>query len=441
MKEYIIFFSLIILSFLWCQVVPKRIKDAVVPWMFAWVIYNVCCAAFYVGALHALLAISNYSAVIIMCDGFGYGKRGKNGVWIALLIFWGYLTISPVWGCYTLKGMFFWLNALCTSLCCGYYVARWVINTERGLCKLLFAMICVTTVIMILYSSHGALAQVEEGIGRAGFDSDTLDVDVKSNVNYTALVMHCIMPFLVVALLRPPRMKWDKMMRFGALILMMLVGLVLIRTGSRNGVVGALPALWYFLFSTTSRVKRRKRILMLIIVTILFIPLMLKMMSGAESIRAFDFENKELADHAVGAEKWTTGRMSMWVNEVGRMDLMQKIFGRGFERFDLVRGKVNAGNAHCMYMTIFYHSGMLGILLFLIFLFNVLSCGLKMGDRGRMGLLFLGTWLMTGIGESWGMGGGAIAIIGGFGIGLLTHGPVGNTEFWEHIQYKRRHWC
>ena len=48
-----------------------------------------------------------------------------------------------------------------------------------------------------------------------------------------------------------------------------------------------------------------------------------------------------------------------------------------------------------------------------IFLFNALSCGLKMGDRGRMGLLFLGTWLMTGIGESWGMGGGAIAIIGG----------------------------
>lgn len=118
---------------------------------------------------------------------------------------------------------------------------------------------------------------------------------------------------------------------------------------------------------------------------------------------------------------------------------MQKVFGAGFSldkqdyAFDKKAGQYVkvvrpvAINYHSMLVTIFIRTGYIGSLLYLIFFIKLIRQALRCGDRGKMALLLLGCWLLPGLGESWPMGGG-LAILAGFGMGLVSNRPVTNSE-------------
>ena len=59
-------------------------------------------------------------------------------------------------------------------------------------------------------------------------------------------------------------------------------------------------------------------------------------------------------------------------------------------------------------------------------------------------MMFLGVWAVSGVGEAWGMTGGAIAMLAGFGMGLCTDSPTRNTEVMNdnerQMMFARPHW-
>ena len=439
MSHHIAFIALIVLTLLWRNFVPDSLRRVAVPWAFAVLLMNIACGAFYWGPMRTAYALMNYMAYVVMLDGFDSGTKRNNPAWSFFLLFWGYMTLSSFYGYYLGAALFYWLNIFLTTFCCGYFTARWVARTENGLSKLLFAMACVSCVTMFLYARHGGFAAMDaESGGRAGFDIDTLAEDMKSNVNFTALVMLTLIPFLVVGILRSVRIKRDKITKMLAFAALLLCGLTLVRTGARNGSVGLLPSLWYFLFSTTNRLKRRKRIGLFIAVTVLFVPLVILMMKGAETIRFVNLSGAGQEGYGDKGDMMTSGRVSMWKRNIETMSPLQIAVGRGMAKYSYSddvnerrAGRVTAGNAHSMIMTVLYNSGIAGLVLFLAFLSVSAARGLKMGDRGRMALLFIGTWLFSGLAESWGMVGGSSALLCGFGIGLLSHRVARNSEFGE----------
>ena len=437
MAVQVAFFGLILLTFFWRNLAPARVRSVAVPWAFAILIMNVACASFYWGPIRAAYVLMNYSAYIIMLDGFDFDRKRNNPAWTAFLVFWGYMIISGLFGYYKLGAMFYWTNIFLTTFCCGYFTARWVLRNENGLGKLLFSMACVSCITMFLYAKHGSFSAIEVGTeGRAGFDMDTLAEGVKSNVNYTAMVMLNFIPFLIIGLLRTIREKKDRLVKWMSAGALLLSGLVLVRTGARNGAVGLLPSVWYFLFSTTNRVKRRKRIGIFIMVTIVFVPSVIITMKGAESIRFVRLSGMGERFGGTKSDDITSGRMSMWMNNLKDMTPIQIMVGHGlFKNGKSEEGKLTAGNAHSIYMTVLYNSGIVGLLLLVIFFSISFRRGMKMGDRGRIALLMIGTWLFVGTGESWGMIGGATALLGGFGIGLLSHRVAENSEFGERDVY------
>ena len=444
MSHYVAFIGLIVLTLLWRNLAPASLRRVAVPWAFAILLMNVACSAFYWGPIRAAYVLMNYSAFVIMLDGFDAGSKRNNPAWSAFLLFYGYMVFSSVYGFYKFAAVFYWVNNFLTTFCCGYFAARWVARNENGLSRLLFAMACVSCVTALLYAKHGGLSTLEaESAGRAGLDVETLAEDVISNVNYIALVMLTLIPFLVAGLLHTACTKRDKIAKRLSLVALILCGLALVRTGARNGAVGLLPSLWYFLFSTTNRIKRRKRVAMFVVITMVFIPLVMFMMKGAESVRFLDFSGRQRQDdYRSAGDAITTGRISMWQRNLEDMTVVQLMIGRGMARWSLVEdmdgrkaGRLTAGNAHSIYMTVIYNSGVLGLLLLFAFVVVSVKCGFRMGDRGRLALLFIGTWLFSGVAESWGMVGGAMAVLCGFGIGLLSHQVATNSEFNEKIDF------
>ena len=173
-------------------------------------------------------------------------------------------------------------------------------------------------------------------------------------------------------------------------------------------------------------------------VTVLFVPLVILMMKGAETIRFVNLSGAGQEGYGDKGDMMTSGRVSMWKRNIETMSPLQIAVGRGMAKYSYSddvnerrAGRVTAGNAHSMIMTVLYNSGIAGLVLFLAFLSVSAARGLKMGDRGRMALLFIGTWLFSGLAESWGMVGGSSALLCGFGIGLLSHRVARNSEFDE----------
>ena len=443
MSHYVAFIGLIILTFFWRNLAPISLRRVAVPWAFAILLMNVACGSFYWGPVRSLYVIMNYSAFVIMLDGFDTGSKRNNPAWTAFIVFWGYMVFSSLYGYYKSAAIFYWTNIFLTTFCCGYFAARWVARTENGLGKLLFAMSCVSCVSMFLYAKHGGISAVEVGsTGRAGLDSETLAEGVVSNVNFTALVMLTFIPFLVVGLLRSARTRSDKIAKRLSLVALILCGLALVRTGARNGAVGLLPSVWYFLFSATNRIKLRKRIGLFIAITVIFLPLVFYMMKGAETIRFFNFSAQQEGFTGDKGDIITSGRISMWKRNLEEMSAIQILIGRGMSIYSLAEdvnerraGRLTAGNAHSMIITILCNSGVMGLILFFVFVSVFVKRGMRMGDRGRLALLFVGTWMLSGVAESWGMIGGASAQLCGFGIGLLSHRVATNSEFNERVGF------
>ena len=426
MNQFVVVCLTIGLSFLWRMIATKKMRDFMMPWTFAWIFFNMACICFVPGIFRTLMAITNYIATAILIDGFAAGDRHRNGSWGAFVFFWIYVIISCLFGYHKFMGMVFWINAFLVSYGSGYYFSRWLVNNERGMKRLQFAFLAFSCIMILLYARHGGVAAVGE-TGRATFDTETMHQDAIVNENYTALTMLCFIPMLLVILFQAMRFKNGMIMTFLTFVCLVFCGLVLVRAGSRNGFVGLLPSFWYVLFSTTNRVQRRKRILLFVVAAIVFLPIMFRMMRGVQSLRIIDFSGQELsASNMDKSDMITSGRLGLWRDHVREMSTFDRLIGRGLRKNDFIasRGQATVGNAHSAYMTIFYNSGMLGWLLLLIFLIKSTFMGLGMGDRGRIALLFIWTWFLSGAGESLPVQGGVGGALAGLGMGLLCAGSI-----------------
>lgn len=429
-----------IVCLLWRQLASPALRSKLIPWALAVLLMNLTCGAFYWGPFRAIYAFSNFIAYAIMCDGLWLGKKGRNAAWTAFLTFFAYLSISTLFGYYPFEGLVYWAYILITSFCCGYYVARWMVRTEGAVTRLTLAVSCVSVVILYLYWKHGAMMMVDEqqyGGLRGGFDESTLAEGVVANVNGIAGAMLSCALFLVLGIAQQANTRLKKILKIVCALEMILAVIVLIRAGSRGALIGFVPVVWYYLFPKLRKAKVGKRVGFAVIL-LLVIGVGVRRIMGSSELRAFDF--KVHADsYATTVDSLTTGRMSMWKNHIARMDTVEKLVGAGMfiESKSRETGRVGAGNAHSLYMTVFYNSGLVGLVFLSMFLVTSITLGLRMKNRGHMALMFIGTWMLTGLGESAGMTGTFYGVLCGFGIGLLTKGYAFNSELGERVPFRK----
>lgn len=431
--------ALISFTILWRQVANERLRSILMPWAVAVLMMNVTSASFYWGWLHALLALTNYAAWIICLDGFAYGTRSNNRVWQVFILFWGYLMLSSFMGSHPFQGVATLLNAFISSFCVGYYIALWTCKTEGGLRRLNITVTCASVIIGYLYIKHGAFASMDKlQETRAVFDATTFeDKDMVVSVNYTALAMCSVLPFLLVASMAISRDRVQKIFKWVALGAMVLCLTVLIKTGARNGGLALLPLGWYLLFSTKNKLKKRSRRFLVIAVVILCAVFAMRIMRGTEGVRALRFFSTGGGERGVTLNEISSGRIQWWIDEYNSMTPVQVLLGRGFVKESLnERGRAELFNYHSIYVLVFLHSGLVGIFLMVIALgtFFVVAC--RKGDRGRMAIMFLSVWALTGVGEAAGVRGGVTAILAGFAMGLCSDNPVRNTELMNDKECK-----
>ena len=433
MNKIIVTFLFLFLTFTWRQIAPKDVRDKVMPWVFACMIAYITCSTFMPGIFHALMGLTNYIFFAITCNGFDSGQRNKNDAWGMFMVFWGYMVVSAFWGLDSINAFFVWMNVCFTTFCCGYYVALWVLKTEGGLRKLLAPIVGVAGITVLAYYRHGGMIQLDVGMERGIVDLDTLAEGTRVNENGIAVHMILLLTFLSVAILRIRTAGKDKIIKMVAAVISIPVAILMIRTGSRGGTICLLPIILYFLYSQRHRVKKVTQIATIIMILIAIAFGTRIVMKDADVLRAFSLNtsSSQSGVYASNVDQITTGRFSMWERVVHDMTAGEMLAGQGLFTYDLTTGRAIIGNAHSMYMTVFYNSGFIGIILMLSALVLFIRQGFRLGDRGRLGLLFIGVWLMHGIGESWGMTGGGTAILAGFGMGLLSHCQVSNSEFYE----------
>ena len=439
MKLYLAVFLFMVLSVIWNMITNEKWRRILMPWCLAILLMNMACATFYSGMMRVWYTLSNFFCYMVLCDGFGLGKRGKNSLWMLFMVFWAYMLVACFFGYYSFVGILYWIKIIFTTYCCGYYVARWVVRSEGALRQISIAFTVTGGITLLLYLRHGGMTvmDVDQGM-RAGLDATTLSEDMHSNANYTAACMTYLMIFLVFAIVRPIRTQADTWLRWISAIEFVLAGTMMVRCGSRGAVIGLLPAVLFVISSKGGQLKQRVKIGAMVVVAMAMLASVYFVMRNVESLRAFSLTQVEDGDfYGTVGDRITTGRMSMWKDHLSMMTPIDCMIGRGFTKQSMMtdirtgRTALTAGNAHSMYMTVFYHAGSIGIFIFLFYILVCLRRGMKMGLRGHVALVFFGAWVLMGIGESAGMTGTFLGVIGGIGCGLLTQGPAANSEFGE----------
>lgn len=437
---WILTILLISISILWRYIATDKLRSTLKPWALAVLMCNATSGHFYTGGLHAIIGLLSYSAWIICLDGFHLGSRKYNRVWSAFTVFWGYLMLSSFMGHHAFQGVASLLNTYVSTFCVGYYMSIWVCRTEGALRRISQAIIVASFLIGILYLRHGAFVAMDRlNESREVFDVSTFDDEsLVVNVNATALALCAILPFLLVAVMTIECAKFKWIYKCLGVFGLLICISSLVKTGSRNGGIALLPLGWYLFFSTKNQLKKKNRRLLFLGIALLSVVLIAHMMRGSIGLRALQFFGAARVDKNVSIDELSSSRVSWWIEEYESMTPMQAFLGRGFEEkaFNPVSGRVFLMNYHSIYVFILLQSGFIGVFLMLVVIGMFIVTALQKGDRGRMSMMFMGVWVLTGIGEANGITGGATAILAGFAIGLCSDDQVRNTEMMNDKERK-----
>lgn len=441
MRPDITLIATIIGSVVFSLLIRGRQRDFLTPWVFAYYFLVVEVIGSVGGVFHFLFTSLNFVVIMFLCNGFKSGDYGKNPVFSAFLI-WNLYTYLPIlFGPFPYLSLMVYSTELLKTFVAGYFVALWICKTEGGMRRLLFALVCVAVVTVFYYWMHGGFAAENlDQFGRAALDENKIDADVEQNVNYTALCMCSLLPFVLLALLTKSHSMFDKLVQLVAGCCLVLLGIILIRTGARNGGLAFFPCGLYFIFSSPQKYVRMKRIALFVLVSLIFVVATRFAMKGSTGIRSFNFSGDEGLEHLSVADRMTTGRISMWQTWYDLMTPAERWLGAGFDTdkhsFQKL-GKVSGANFHSIIFSVFHRSGYLGVFLFFVFCLILMRRGIQCGERGRTALMFFGVWFLTGIGESWGVSGGMTGVLAGFAMGLCTRRQILNSELWGSGWYER----
>lgn len=442
MFDWIVIITTIIGSLLLSRVFNSKQKMWLVPFCIMYSMGLVTTAGSIGGFAHFMFTVWNFVVVMVLCNGFPSSDWKGNPVWKAFLFFGVYMFIIVFTGYFPIIGACRYINEFVTTFAAGYFLSCWMCKNPNALNRVQVFVLIAAWFAIIYAIRHGGLnPALLDASGRAALDSDSLEEGVTQNVNHTALTLSCLLPFLVTLMLKPAEKIGESFVKWAASAAFVIIVLMIIRTGSRNGALAFIPCIWYF-FNASKKKGRLAVQIFLAVFIFAAIAVGLKLvMRNASSIRAFDFLGQSGAEiYETAGDALTSGRISMYKSNLDNMSVIEKLVGKGFMMSDNVwsfdrktglyvkNRKLTSGNAHSMYMTVFYRSGFIGVFLFVVFLVKAIRQGLRLGNRGRIGLVFLGVWLMTGVGEAWGMIGGHSAILAGIAMGLFTNNVVQNPE-------------
>lgn len=407
MKEFINIYGCLALAFVFGMLIRPAARDKWTPFMFAYMLWWYVAGSTFTVMMHLrlyqVLWLMQFVPMAFLLSGFRPSQWRNNGAITGFIVFFTWFFLTALWGEGNLMEVLKVHFGILRMVVIGIVVGSWVLSKPDGLMRLLRAVSIAAFFAALLYAKYGswsATALADAG-GRMVVDTSELVGDADQiagafNVNRFALLGTVILPFPFLFMLENWRIKKEKLLKCVAIVSILILTLVVIKTGSRNGGAGLLPLVWYFVFAKTS-LKGPKKIAIMLVFSIAMTGLVFKVMQGNE-LRVFKFtEEKGTTIYEIG-----TGRGAIFANWYNGMKDFQHAVGAGVPWGELREdGTRRLANCHSMYMNIFVQSGYVGLVLLGLFGLSVVICSFRRHDRfGRVAILLVTVWFLTGLGEA-----------------------------------------
>lgn len=460
MFQWVVIIFTLIGSFVLSDAIKGQKRFNLTPFAFASFLFMIVVLPGLKSVWHVPYICGKFLLAMFLLNGLPRIDRVYNASWKSFLLFYAYMYAIGFTGLYVLEMSSQYLQVLLLGFGVGFFLAAWCCRTEGSMRRVIAAVVTLALVVIVKNIFDGSFSsEMLDDQGRLMLYSDlTGEFGSSTEVNGIALDMDLLLPFTLLAMLSPMRIRipfWLKTLGYAAFI---GICLVIIRTGSRNGALGILPCLIYFVAPSPNESIRIKRIISIIAAMACLAVFVMVSMKGAETVRSVNYlvnykaamaNNEQYFENK--GDALTSGRFLLYRHVLESMTPLQIVFGAGYgmaeqatfvsknvaveEREYLLahRTRVGAGNMHSVFMTVFFRTGIIGSMLFFIFVAKVFAEGRKMGGRGRMALLFFSIWLMTGLGESSGMTAARTSILAGFAMGLLGHVRITNSELMDNL--------
>ena len=285
----------------------ERVRAFTIPFALAYRFAVLLTIGTIAGAQHFFSTAFGFVIVMIGCNGFPVWQTRNNPVLKKFLLFYTYMSIVVFFGYHPLEGICEYLNALMMYMA-GYFIAAWALRVENGLKKVSAAVMIAALLVIFRTFTHGGFSSTALAeTGRAGLDSG-LDMESQANENWVALQLDCFMPFLTALVFCPLIHNKSLLLRVLSAVTLIVISLLLIRTGSRNGCLVLLPCAWYMLKAGGNVMQKHRRLTTAVFVSIVGIFAVAYSMRNAESIRAFDFTGENIKGYDTRLNKITSGR-------------------------------------------------------------------------------------------------------------------------------------
>lgn len=392
---------ILVMSCIFKLVLPRRLRDVLVPWCFAGQLVHPCFTPFLDGASHFLFLCLYFVEMAILLDGFNINYFKRNPVFAVFMVFWSYLTLTSLWCGNAYFGVTWWIGCLFELVLVGYFTGMWVLRTPDGLRRLLTPISIVGVFAAFFYFKYGFASGLDAS-GRGMLDRSMIDEGMGTNVNQIGLSLAPIVASVMVMLLyRMPLGAKYEIVKVLSAVTFMVVAYLLIRTGSRNACLVFLPSV-YFAFKVLRLTGRKAKTLFFlgVIGMVLFLGVRIFVSSESGGLRAFSFVEqggKFDLQHA------SSGRWAEFEWYLSGMTGIDWLIGTGLEILkDPVFG-VRAGGCLSVYVTLLRFVGVLGLMLLAIYFMVMLQSVRRLGLNGQVALLFFMAWVVTGIGEGQGI--------------------------------------
>lgn len=408
------------LSLLFRAVCRGRVRDAITPWAFGYLMIHFELMPFTTGQLHFVLMCAYWVSAAFVMNGFQMLLFSRNGVAASMLCMWVYRMIASTFGGEVYYGLVYYANIFVELVFIGYMAGIWVLTHENGLKRLLMPSLILFPLVFLTYRKYGFVTGDLDVSGRASLDAEKLDEDTGMNVNMIGILMASYLSMLLVLLMTFLRNSGRKMVAMLTCVAALLTSYLLIRTGSRNANLVLLPSLWFLVFGF--RIKNGKTKKLLVSFALLMsIALLVKVTfsnAGANAVRAFLYTGPNMS---TDINSISSGRIGEFQLLVSRMSDLGHLFGMGLETIQVNGRKSEVSGGLSVYVTHYYQTGIIGCILMLVYFLKMVRYGLTHGNRGKVALFLFGVWAITGVGESVGIGRGCtIHLIWGMSLAFCT---------------------
>lgn len=421
----------LVLAVVFGRIFPQRTRDKWLPIVFAYVIWSDSTGRFFAG--NSIIYYSSFFLAFVayafLLSDLRQMELRRNNVWKAFLVFFIWFMISTLFGDYILIGLKAPILQLRIVLG-GFAVMAWGMRNPQNMERVFRWTTLATVLCALQFAKYGSWSAAELADAEGRMVIDAVSTGIDANVNGIALTVTAILGFPAIYLLHQWDWKREKIIKYGSIVALLILSLVLIRTGSRNGGLALVALVGYYLFGKTN-IKMYQKVLLLVVVSIALAFLLSKVVGDVE-IRTFRFISQEEVDRG----NYGSGRTEFYKRLYNDMTPVQRILGQGAPVEMLYSAGVrHIANCHSIYMQVLKQSGWVGIFLMLCFIFYCGFVGCKGGMIGAMGLLFFSIWVLTGVGESSNMGGG----YGNYGLGFAIALCGGARFYNRNAQMRSRH--